>query len=51
MICDYGCSEEAIHQFKNGKWCCCERCHYEKGHIGNCSTGKLAKMNCNTMRD
>ena len=22
MICDYGCGEEAIYQFKNGKWCC-----------------------------
>jgi len=22
MICDYGCGKEAIHQFKNGKWCC-----------------------------
>jgi len=21
-ICDYGCGQEAIHQFKNGKWCC-----------------------------
>ncbi len=22
MLCDYGCGKEAIHQFKNGKWCC-----------------------------
>jgi len=22
MLCDYGCGQEAIHQFKNGKWCC-----------------------------
>ena len=22
MICDYGCGQEATHQFKNGKWCC-----------------------------
>jgi len=22
MICDYGCGQKAIHQFKNGKWCC-----------------------------
>jgi len=22
MICDYGCGQEAIHQFKNGNWCC-----------------------------
>ena len=24
MLCDYGCGKEAIHQFKNGKWCCSE---------------------------
>jgi len=24
MICEYGCGKEAKHQFKNGKWCCCE---------------------------
>jgi len=22
MLCDYGCGEKAIYQFKNGKWCC-----------------------------
>jgi len=22
QLCDYGCEQEAIHQFKNGKWCC-----------------------------
>lgn len=21
-LCDYGCGREAIHKFKNGKWCC-----------------------------
>jgi len=21
-ICEYGCGQEATHQFKNGKWCC-----------------------------
>ena len=21
-ICEYGCGQEAIYQFKNGKWCC-----------------------------
>jgi len=21
-LCDYGCGQEAKHQFKNGKWCC-----------------------------
>lgn len=25
MLCDYGCSREAIKQFKNGKWCCSNR--------------------------
>jgi len=28
MICDYGCGQEATHQFKNGKWCCSQ--HYTK---------------------
>lgn len=23
-LCDYGCGQEANHQFKNGKWCCCK---------------------------
>jgi len=23
-LCDYGCGQEAIYQFKNGKWCCSE---------------------------
>ena len=22
ILCGYGCGKEAIHQFKNGKWCC-----------------------------
>lgn len=22
MLCDYGCGQEAMYQFKNGKWCC-----------------------------
>jgi len=22
LICEYGCGQEANHQFKNGKWCC-----------------------------
>ena len=21
-LCEYGCGKEALHQFKNGKWCC-----------------------------
>jgi len=28
MLCDYGCGQEAKHQFKNGKWCCSN--HYSK---------------------
>ena len=27
MICDYGCGQEAKHQFKNSKWCCSSDCH------------------------
>lgn len=22
QLCDYGCGRKAIHQFKNGRWCC-----------------------------
>ncbi len=22
LVCEYGCGQEAKHQFKNGKWCC-----------------------------
>lgn len=22
ILCEYGCGQEATHQFKNGKWCC-----------------------------
>ncbi len=25
---------------------CCEKCHYEKGHKGECSTGQLALVTC-----
>jgi len=27
-------------------WSCCEKCHYEKGHKDECSTGNLAKNFC-----
>ena len=27
-------------------WSCCEKCHYEKGHKDECSTGNLAKIVC-----
>jgi len=31
-------------------WSCCEKCHYEKGHKDECSTGNLAKKNCQQIR-
>jgi hypothetical protein len=77
-VCDYGCGQQALTQFKSGKWCCsthyskcptkrknktgkhnpffsldpdfglacCKNCHYEKGHIDECSTGQLANRRC-----
>jgi hypothetical protein len=27
-------------------WSCCKKCHYEKGHKDECSTGNLAKIVC-----
>jgi hypothetical protein len=27
-------------------WSCCKKCHYEKGHQGECSTGNLSKIVC-----
>jgi len=32
-------------------WSCCEKCHYEKGHQGECSTGNLAKIVCRNRGD
>lgn len=32
-LCEYGCVEEAVYQFKNGKWCCSE-------HYSQCPTAK-----------
>jgi len=34
-LCDYGCGKPAIHQFKNGKWCC-------ENNIRRCK-GKMKK--------
>ena len=45
MLCDYGCGQEATHQFKNGKWCCSKnissclnirkkRCGFNNGMYG-----------------
>jgi len=40
MVCNYGCKQEALYQFKNGRWCCCKS-HVscpavkEKNHVSN----------------
>lgn len=58
-ICQF-CGESAtdVHHEKSQKlepffaldpdyaWGCCEKCHYEKGHKGECSTGGLANQIC-----
>ena len=57
--CQY-CGEEAnhVHHERPQKlepffsldldfaWSCCEKCHYEKGHKDECSTGNLANKIC-----
>jgi len=43
-LCDYGCGQIAIHQFKNGKWCCCKSknsCPENKRVRGLSRRGKL----------
>ena len=45
MICDYGCGQEATHQFKNGKWCCnkvTQKCPGIKEKISKNNQGKIA---------
>ena len=58
-LCQY-CGEEAdhVHHERPQKlepffaldpdfaWSVCTKCHYKFGHVGDCSTGNLAKMNC-----
>jgi len=53
MLCGYGCGQEAIKQFGNGKVCCSEKsnscpeiCRRNKeGHVGKkCSEETLRKM-------
>ncbi len=58
-ICQY-CGEKAtdVHHERPQKlepfftldpdftWSCCKKCHYEKGHKDECSTGNLAKKQC-----
>ncbi len=41
MICDFGCSGNATHQLKNGKWCCCKS-------VNSCPGMKLKNSNANT---
>ena len=57
--CQY-CGEEAnhVHHERPQKlepffsldpdyaWSCCKKCHYEKGHIGDCSTGAISNKVC-----
>jgi len=43
QLCDYGCGQEATHQFKNGKWCCSKSsnsCPLVKNKIKESNIGK-----------
>lgn len=43
-ICDYGCGQEATHQFQNGKWCCSDnsaRCPAVKTKNRESNIGQL----------
>jgi len=45
MLCDYGCGQQAIHQFKNGKWCCSikyQHCPNIKKNISKKMKGKVS---------
>ena len=51
QLCEYGCGQPAIHQFKNGKWCCSKivlkcpsRVPWNKGKTGIYSDESLNKM-------
>ncbi len=50
-LCEYGCDQEAKHQFKNGKWCCSKfitQCPYIKKV--NSEKNKDHKMSIETKR-
>ena len=32
-------------------WSCCEKCHYEKGHQDECSTGNLSMVKCKELEN
>ena len=38
-FCDYGCGQEALHQFKNGRWGCSE-------HWTKCPNNKIKYVSC-----
>lgn len=43
MICEYGCGQEALYQFKNGKWCCSnnwESCPAKRKRLSDNLKGK-----------
>jgi len=47
QLCEYGCGQEAKHQFKNGKWCCSNNisnCIYKIKEIKNIL--KINKKEC-----
>ena len=47
-LCDYGCGQEAKHQFKNGKWCCSSnlsKCPNIKKKNSQGNKGKFPKGN------
>ncbi len=43
MICEYGCGIEAIHKFKNDKWCCSKNHRNCKGISKNISKSNIGK--------
>lgn len=46
-LCEYGCGREATHQFKNGKWCCCnnwKRCSFIREKLGENLKGEKNPM-------
>ena len=50
MICEYGCGQEANHQFKNGKWCCSKnhfQCEAVKNNFKNTCIKKYGVDNPN----
>ncbi len=44
MLCDYGCGQEAKHQFGNGKWCCSGNYRYCIGIINKIKETKKKKQ-------